>query len=352
METKRKADHMTTLTSMQSKKIRTDITPYVEGKNTTIAIQSQGDPDRTSGLMAPIMQLIGHQGDVLCGKFHPDGEMLATSGMDRQILFWNVYGECDNIGALSGHTNAITDLHFSTDGAVLYTASADKTLMCWDTCTGNRIKRLKGHTSFVNSVHSARRGPSMIVSGGDDCTILLWDQRKKRPVTSLQNTFQVTAVTFNDTAEQVISGGIDNDLKVWDLRKNGLLYKMRGHNDSVTGLSLSPDGSYVLSNAMDNTLRIWDVRPFAPQERCVKMFQGHQHNFEQILLRCAWSFDGRKVTAGSSDRFVYIWDTTSRHILYKLPGHNGSVNTVEFHPKEPIVMSLSNDKMVYLGEIE
>lgn len=58
--------------------------------------------------------------------------------------------------------------------------------------------------------------------------------------------------------------------------------------------------------------------------------------FPQILLRCAWSFDGRKVTGGSSDRFVYIWDTTSRHILYKLPGHNGSVNSVEFHPKEPI----------------
>ena len=28
------------------------------------------------------------------------------------------------------------------------------------------------------------------------------------------NTFQVTSVTFNDTAEQLISGGIDNDLKV------------------------------------------------------------------------------------------------------------------------------------------
>ena len=56
----------------------------------------------------------------------------------------------------------------------------------------------------------------------------------------------------------------------------------------------------------------------------------------QILLRCSWSHDGRKVAAGSADRFVNIWDTTSRHILYKLPGHNGSVNTVEFHPKEPI----------------
>lgn len=93
----------------------------------------------------------------------------------------------------------------------------------------------------------------------------------------------MTAVTFNDTAEQVISGGIDNDIKVWDLRKNAVLYKLKSHTDTITGLSLSPDGSYVLSNAMDNTLKIWDVRPFAPYERCVKILSGHQHNFEKVL---------------------------------------------------------------------
>ncbi len=42
----------------------------------------------------------------------------------------------------------------------------------------------------------------------------LWDSRRKIPVSSLQNTYQVTAVNFSDTAEQVISGGIDNDIKV------------------------------------------------------------------------------------------------------------------------------------------
>ena len=35
-------------------------------------------------------------------------------------------------------------------------------------------------------------------------------------------------------------------------------------------------------------------------------------------------------------RFVYVWDTVSRRILYKLPGHKGTVNGVHFHPKEPI----------------
>jgi len=63
-----------------------------------------------------------------------------------------------------------------------------------------------------------------------------------------------------------------------------VLHRMKGHSDTVTGLALSPDGSYVLSNSMDNSLRVWDIRPFAPQERCIKMMVGHAHNFEKVNL--------------------------------------------------------------------
>lgn len=54
----------------------------------------------------------------------------------------------------------------------------------------------------------------MVVSGADDCTIKIWDPRKKGQAVTLNNTYQVTAVSFNDTSEQVITGGIDNDIKV------------------------------------------------------------------------------------------------------------------------------------------
>ncbi|KAG7268846.1 hypothetical protein CRUP_011295 [Coryphaenoides rupestris] len=258
---------------------------------------------------------------VYCCKFHPNGATLASSGFDRLILMWNVYGDCDNFATLKGHSGAVMELHYNTDG------STDKTVGVWDSETGERMKRLKGHTSFVNSCYPARRGPQLVCTGSDDGT--LWDIRKKGAVHTFQNTYQV-----------------------WDLRQNKLIYNMHGHSDSITGLSLSSEGSYLLSNSMDNTVRIWDVRPFAPKERCVKIFQGNIHNFEKNLLRCAWSADGSKIAAGSADRFVYVWDTTSRRILYKLPGHAGSVNEVAFHPEEPIVLSGSSDKRLYMGEIQ
>lgn len=55
---------------------------------------------------------------------------------------------------------------------------------------------------------------------------------------------------------------------IWELRKGAISSSLRGHTDTITGMSLSPDGHFLLTNAMDNTLRCWDVRPYAPADRC------------------------------------------------------------------------------------
>lgn len=74
---------------------------------------------------------------------------------------------------------------------------------------------------------------------------------------------------------------------------------LKGHSDSITGLALDPNGTHLLSNAADNSLRVWDLRPYAPANRCEKVFTGHQHNYERNLLRCSWSSDGSKVCCAS-----------------------------------------------------
>lgn len=298
------------------------------------------------------MQLSGHQGEVFSCKFHPDGETLASAGYDRQLFLWSTFGECENLAALSGHKGAILEVCFSGTGDRIFTASTDKTVNMWDTQSCTRIKKLKGHTAVVNACAAARNSEPLLVTASDDCTVRIWDTRKRYMMKSIKDKFQVLSCTFNENANQVIYAGIENTIKVYDLRKNDVIFEMVGHFDSITGLALSPDGNFVLSNSMDNTLCVWDIRPFAPQERCVKTLHGHSHNFEKNLLRCFWSPDGSRVSAGSACRCVFVWDVQNKRVLYKLPGHQASVNEVQFHPQQPILLSASSDKNLFLGEIE
>jgi Prp8 binding protein len=306
---------------------------------------------RTSSLRAPIMLLTGHSSEVFTLKFSPSGNLLASGSHDKHVLLWNTYGECENFMVLKGHKNAVVELHWTSDGERVVTASPDKSVRAWDVASGQQVKKMAEHDSFVNSCCPLRRGPPLLVSGSDDGTAKVWDMRVKRSVQTLPEKYQVCAVAFADAGDQVYTGGIDNTIKVWDLRKEEVSFTLEGHGDTITGMRVSPDGNHLLTNSMDNTLRVWDVRPYATANRCTKVFTGHQHTFEKNLLKCDWSADGKKVTAGSGDKMVYVWDVASRHLLYKLPGHTGSVNETAFHPNEPIIGSAASDKNIYLGEL-
>jgi len=299
------------------------------------------------------MLLTGHESEIFSCKFSSQGDILASTGFDRKIFLWNVYGECENFAVMTGHSGAVLDLKFNHDGSEIVTCSTDKSIMIWDLSTCERSKKIRtNHSNYINSIDTSRTSsPQLICSGSDDNMVKVWDRRKKGEIMSFDSKYQVLSVAFNNSAEQVFSSGVDNAVKCWDMRKNGLLYQLNGHTDSPTGLSLSPDGNFLASNAMDSTIRVWDVRPYASQERCLKVLRGHSHNFEKNLLKASWSPDGEMIAGGSADKHVYIWEFASGKILFKLPGHIGSVNETAFHPQEPIIASCSSDRRIYLGEL-
>ncbi|KAJ1558940.1 hypothetical protein HK405_012662, partial [Cladochytrium tenue] len=238
----------------------------------------------------------------------------------------------------------------------------------WDAETGARVRKLKGHGSFVNSVAAAAGAssgaPDVLASAADDATVRVWDARQRAPTTTLRLRFATTAVALSrdPSARMLFAGGIDNIVRAWDLRRPppagvadapgsaepAAAFDMPGHLDTVTGLRVSPDGAQLLSYAMDNTVRTWDVKPFAAGARMLKIFEGAPQGMEKHLLRPCWSNDGSMVAAGAADRSVVIWDTASRNILYKLPGHKGCVTEVDWHPREPVIVSSSNDKTLFL----
>ena len=74
--------------------------------------------------------------------------------------------------------------------------------------------------------------------------------------------------------------------------------------------------------------------------------------YENLLIKSAWSKDGRRVATGGTDRTCTIWNVDKSNILYKLPGHRGTCTAVALHPQEPIIVSASVDATMFLGEIE
>ena len=57
-------------------------------------------------------------------------------------------------------------------------------------------------------------------------------------------------------------------------------------------------------------------------------FDGAPVGLEKNLIRASWDPKGEKIAAGSGDRSVVVWDSKSGKLLYKLPGHKGTVNDV------------------------
>lgn len=106
------------------------------------------------------------------------------------------------------------EVHWMPGGEQLITCSADKTVRGWDAVTYSQIKKYKEHEGVVNSVCPLRRGPSLVVSGADDCTAKLWDMRAKKSVSTFQERFQVTSVAFAEAGDQIYTGGLDNTIKV------------------------------------------------------------------------------------------------------------------------------------------
>lgn len=264
-------------------------------------------------------------------------------------VLWHTTGSCSNYGVLTGHKGAILDLSWSRDSRVIFSASADTTIASWDISTGQRIRRHEGHSELINSLCVSRRGEEILITGSDDGFISIWDPRQKYAVDYTATDFPITAVALAEAGNELYTGGIDNDIKVWDMRKKTVVYTMPGHGDTVTSLEVSPDAQTLLSYSHDGLARTWDIRPFAPADRSVRSYVGAPMGLEKNLIRASWDRKGERIAAGSGDGTAVVWDVGSGKLLYKLPGHKGTVNDVRFSPGEEPISEFSRPPFGWLS---
>src|SRR3989338_6059898 len=104
-----------------------------------------------------------------------------------------------------------------------------------------------GHKKVIRSLSFSPDG-NIIVSGGLDRTIKLWDAHKMSLLTTLSgHTGSVNSIAISPDGGLLASGGDDKIVRLWDIKKRSSIAALSGHNGSVFSVAFSPDGGLLAS---------------------------------------------------------------------------------------------------------
>lgn len=67
----------------------------------------------------------------------------------------------------------------------------------------------------------------------------------------------IATVVFNGSI--IISGGSDTLVNIWDYHKNTLLHSLPGHTDYVRSISFIPYTDFFVSGSYDGVVKIWSL---------------------------------------------------------------------------------------------
>ncbi|KAJ2053461.1 hypothetical protein H4S04_000649 [Coemansia sp. S16] len=201
------------------------------------------------------------------------------------------------------------------------------------------------HSDWVNDIVVVNGGET-VVSASSDQTVRAWSPHRadERPQAVGSHLDYVKALAYSEHRRMVISGGLDRKIKLWDLAQGGLVASLQEFGDasvssSVYTLACNMQGSLVVSGSPEKLIRVWDTRA----GRQLTTLSGHTDHIRAVLL----SADSELVLSGSSDSTVKLWSMRMRRCLSTFTQHSDSVWALySTHPKFRTFYSASRDGLV------
>lgn len=259
------------------------------------------------------------------------GTYILTGSADRNIRLYNPspgtgsFKSNGNGGAVpegrliqtySGHGYEVLSIDVSSSNESFVSCGGDRNVFLWDVSSGVTTRRFSGHSSRVNCVKMAGSGESVIVSGGFDTTVRLWDVKSSavKPIQVFDDA-RDSVTSLAVIGWQVVAGSVDGRMRSYDIRTGKCTTDVIG-GASVTSLWPSRDGKTMLVGSLDNKLRLMDRDSGA----CLRAYQDPGWVNEELRVQSALGWKDKYVVAGDeAGGKVVVWDLVSGHVVRTIP---------------------------------
>ncbi|CAN8066048.1 unnamed protein product [Agarophyton chilense] len=316
-----------------------------------VIVHRKRERDRRFGNLYRWQRVAAHNGAIRVIEFNKLGTYLASAGQDTLIKLWDIDCYLQDSRAIVMKTFDAPQPSASSNPRVhsAYTyirRSAPAAIF-------------KGHTSDITAMSWSKN--DFLLSASMDKTIRLWHPKSKACLRRLLHDDYVTCVAFHPTDEQIcISGMANGTVSMWHLKERKALCEAET-DDLITACAITPDGTtalvgtnrgrckfYGLFDEIQGEWQFKHTTQLDVRSRRAKNAQGKKI--------CGFRFYGKsdKVIVSSNDSRLRLYRLDDKSILAKFLGHqnNKSRLTASFAPGGRYVLCGSEDKMVYIWEVD
>lgn len=236
----------------------------------------------------------------------------------------------------TGHSGTITAVGYTSDGKHLITASEDNTLILWDAATLEQLNVFGGHTAPVRWFRPLDDS-STIVSAGDDGLYIITDYTTGEVVAAgeIPGGPGSSVFTVGDGATLIF---VTPDGGIYVLEEGDEEPGSAGTLplDAFTAIDFNPETEYF---AVADTSG--EVLIISASE--LKVISRLSRSTPDIFKKLIFSPDGRYVAGISENGLIYVWDVTTRSIVFSTK--SGTEHLKFFHNSRAILYFLDDIKI-------